>query len=102
MAGLITLVLHVTCLSFHNRNYRKSMRNALLLIMLSVGITCQVAGQSMASNGHDITITLKPIRNQFIYLGYYYGKIKALADSVLLDENSSGHFKGKNRLPGGI
>jgi len=98
------------------------MRNAVLFLLLSLGIALQVAGQSIghldsktpgrakessvgtADNaaGHDIAITLKPIRNQFVYLGYYYGKIKALADSVLLDENSSGHFKAKDRLPGGI
>lgn len=55
-----------------------------------------------AQTGYNINITLKPYKNSYIYLGYHYGKMKALADSVLLDENSSGAFKGKQPLPGGI
>lgn len=54
------------------------------------------------TTGYNIGITLKPYHNQFIYLGYYYGKIKALADSARLDANSAGAFKGKEKLPGGI
>ena len=52
--------------------------------------------------GYSIKLTLKPYRNSLIYLGYYYGKLKAVADSVVLDANSSGTFKGKEKLPGGI
>lgn len=59
-----------------------------------------MAGRAQA--GHDIAITLKPLRNQTIYLGYYYGKVKALADSARLDDRSTGHFKGQDPLPGGI
>ncbi|MDP9043078.1 MAG: hypothetical protein M3N30_13955, partial [Bacteroidota bacterium] len=51
--------------------------------------------------GHEIHITLKPFINARIYLGYHYGKVKAVADSVILDGNSSGIFKGGN-LAGGI
>ncbi len=52
--------------------------------------------------GYQIAVTLKPYKNQYVYLGYYYGKVKALADSALLDNNSSAAFKGKQKLPGGI
>lgn len=55
-----------------------------------------------AQTGYDIAVTVKPYKNSYIYLGYYYGKIKALADSTLLDERSTGRFTGKERLPGGI
>lgn len=55
-----------------------------------------------AQNGYNIPVTLKPYKNTYIYLGYHYGKMKALQDSVLLDENSTGVFKGKEPLPGGI
>jgi thiol-disulfide isomerase/thioredoxin len=37
-----------------------------------------------------------------VYLGYYYGKLKALADSTMLDENGKGVFSGKEPLSGGI
>jgi len=54
------------------------------------------------TTGYTIGITLKPYKNQFVYLGYYYGKIKALADSAMLDATSSGTFRGKEKLSGGI
>jgi Domain of unknown function (DUF5106)/AhpC/TSA family len=54
------------------------------------------------SQGYDIHLTLKPFTNAKIYLGYHYGKVKAVADSVILDNNSSGVFKGGTKLPGGI
>jgi hypothetical protein len=55
-----------------------------------------------AQAGYEIKITLKPYKNQYVYLGYYYGKMKALADSALLNDNSSATFSGKQKLPGGI
>jgi len=54
------------------------------------------------SQGYDIHLTLKPFTNSKVYLGYHYGKVKAVADSVILDGNSSGVFKGKDKLAGGI
>ena len=54
------------------------------------------------SQGYDIRLTLKPFINSKVYLGYHYGKVKAVADSVVLDGNSTGVFKGKEKLPGGI
>ena len=57
---------------------------------------------SQAQTGYNIPITLKPYKNQYIYLGYYYGKVKGQADSIMLNSNSYGVFKGKKNLPGGI
>lgn len=57
---------------------------------------------AQAQTGYHINITLKPYKNSHIYLGYHYGKMKALADSALLDGNSKGVFKGSTPLPGGI
>ncbi len=54
------------------------------------------------AQGYEIHITLKPFTNAKVYLGYYYGKVKAVADSVILDNNSAGVFKGKEKLGGGI
>ena len=54
------------------------------------------------SQGYDIRLTLKPFTNSKVYLGYHYGKVKAVADSVVLDGNSFGEFKGREKLSGGI
>lgn len=56
----------------------------------------------IAQPGYEITLQLKPYKNAQVYLGYHYGKVKALADSAMLDGNSMGTFKGKEALPGGI
>ncbi|TAL49363.1 MAG: DUF5106 domain-containing protein [Chitinophagaceae bacterium] len=50
----------------------------------------------------ELKITFKPFKNQYIYLGYYYGKQKPIVDSILLDENSSGIFKSGKKLEKGI
>ena len=73
------------------------MKRILSLAILLISCTLAVA-----QSGYNIPITLKPYKNTWIYLGYYYGKVKALADSTLLDGNSKGVFKGKESLAGGI
>jgi thiol-disulfide isomerase/thioredoxin len=55
-----------------------------------------------AQNGYQISVTLKPFKNQYIYLGYYNGKQMPIIDSVKLDANSQGVFKGPKKLGGGI
>jgi Domain of unknown function (DUF5106)/AhpC/TSA family len=54
------------------------------------------------SQGYEIHLTLKPFTNSKVYLGYHYGKVKAVADSLILDGNSTGTFRGKDKLAGGI
>jgi thiol-disulfide isomerase/thioredoxin len=73
------------------------MKRCLPLAILL--INCVLA---KAQSGYNIPITLKPYKNTYVYLGYYYGKMKALADSALLDVNGKGEFSGKDPLPGGI
>lgn len=54
------------------------------------------------SPAYEITITIKPFQNQYIYLGYYYGKTKPIVDSVRLDEKGTGVFKGNKKLDQGL
>lgn len=55
-----------------------------------------------AQNGYEIKVTLKPYKNQYIYLGHYYGKQLPIVDSVKLNEKSEAVFKGNKKLGGGI
>jgi len=57
---------------------------------------------AFSQNGYNIKLTLKPYTNARVYLGYYYGKLKAVADSAMLDASSTCTFKGTQQLPGGI
>jgi thiol-disulfide isomerase/thioredoxin len=61
-----------------------------------------LSGTVLAQNGYEIKVTLKPFRNQYIYLGHYYGKQLPIVDSVLLNDKSEGVFKGPKKLGGGI
>jgi hypothetical protein len=70
-----------------------------LLSLAILLISCML---TEAQSGYNIPITLKPYKNTYVYLGYYYGRLKALADSTMLDENGKGVFSGKEPLPGGI
>jgi cytochrome oxidase Cu insertion factor (SCO1/SenC/PrrC family) len=57
---------------------------------------------SPAAAGYSIQLDIKPFKNQWIYLAYYYGGIKGLADSAFLNADSKGVFKGKAPLQQGI
>ncbi|MEO5999329.1 MAG: thioredoxin-like domain-containing protein [Chitinophagaceae bacterium] len=70
----------------------------LLFLMCLVLISCCAVAQA----GYQILVTIKPVKNQLVYLGYYYGKLKALADSSMLNNNGTAIFSGKQKLPGGI
>ena len=72
------------------------MKMAALLLSLFFSLSLS------AQEGYEIKITLKPFKNQFVYLGHYYGKQLPIIDSVKLNEKSEGIFKGSKKLGGGI
>lgn len=57
---------------------------------------------AMAQPGHEIKVTFKPFKNQYIYLGHYFGKTYPIIDSAKLDANGTAVFKGPKTLPGGV
>jgi thiol-disulfide isomerase/thioredoxin len=61
-----------------------------------------IALSAVAQTGYEIKVTFKPFKNQYIYLGHYFGKQYPIIDSALLDGKSETVFKGKTKLPGGI
>jgi thiol-disulfide isomerase/thioredoxin len=61
-----------------------------------------VAPKTNAGDGREISITLTPYKNCWVYLGCHYGKGKSIADSTWLDGNSHGVFKANTKLTGGI
>lgn len=73
--------------------------NKVLILTLPFLILATI---SQAQTGYNIPVTIKPYKNAWVYLGYHYGKRKALADSAYLDADSKGTFKGTKPLGGGI
>ncbi|MES1216500.1 MAG: thioredoxin-like domain-containing protein [Bacteroidota bacterium] len=69
-------------------------------ILLPICLVLTLA--AFAQEGYEIKITFKPFKNQYIYLGHYFGKQYPIIDSVKLNEKSEAVFKGPKKLPGGI
>ena len=71
-------------------------------LLLSLGFQILIGSLLLAQSGYNIKVNITPFKNQYVYLGYHYGKKKALADSAMLDASSNGVFKGNKALGGGI
>lgn len=69
--------------------------------MAGMAAVALVNAQSPAPATH-ISLEVKPYKNQWVYLAYYYGGIKALADSAFLNADSKGVIKTSKALPQGI
>jgi thiol-disulfide isomerase/thioredoxin len=70
------------------------------LLLFALGLKAQTVKKQVS--GRNIEITLKPYKNTKIYLGTNYGQSRVLADSTILNEQSVGYFKGKDKLTPGI
>ena len=71
------------------------MKRVLLPLVLLLSL-------SAIAQGYEIKVTFKPFKNQFIYLGHYFGKQYPIIDSAMLNDKSETVFKGDTTLPGGI
>jgi thiol-disulfide isomerase/thioredoxin len=69
---------------------------------LATALLLLTASFCYAQNGYEIKVTLKPFKNQYIYLGHYYGKQLPIIDSAKLNDKSEAVFKGPKKLGGGI
>src|SRR5690349_16350520 len=70
----------------------------VLFLLFSVSLLAQKS----VPEGYEIKVTLKPFKNQYIYLGHYYGKQLPIIDSAKLNDKSEAVFKGDKKLGGGI
>ncbi|MBA2499009.1 MAG: DUF5106 domain-containing protein [Chitinophagaceae bacterium] len=61
-----------------------------------------LAGLQVNAQGYEIKVKLTPFKNQYIYLGSYYGKQLPIVDSALLNDEGEAVFKGNDPLGGGI
>jgi len=80
------------------------MKNLLTVIVLFWHVFTAPAlyAQAVPAKGYQLTVAINAYRGQYLYLGYHYGKIKALADSALVKPNGKAVFSGAALLPGGI
>lgn len=74
----------------------------LILFPVLLFSTLLFAQSGFQQPGYEIKVTVKPFKNQFVYLGHYSGKQYPVVDSVKLNDKSEGTFKGSRTLGGGI
>src|SRR5688500_3193031 len=72
------------------------MKRTLLFMSLLMAL------QASAQPAYEIKVTFKPYKNQYIYLGHYFGKSYPIIDSAMLNDKSEAVFKGDKKLQGGI
>lgn len=72
------------------------MKKALLFTLLAI------PALAFAQEGYEIKVRFRPFANQTIYLGHYAGKQFPIVDSVKLNAQSEGVFRGNKKLGGGI
>ncbi len=66
-------------------------------------VSLLVAASALSQpGGYEIKVSFKPFKNQYIYLGHYFGKTYPIIDSAMLNDKSEAVFKGNKKLPGGI
>lgn len=71
------------------------MKQFLLYVALFAGLL------SHAQSAYEISVTIKPINSDYLYLAHYYGSKQMLVDSALI-KNNTAVFKGNKPLNGGI
>ena len=74
------------------------MKRFLFTLSFLIGL----ASLQAQTGGYQIGIQVKPLKNTWVYMGYYYGKILPVSDSAFLDATGKGVFKGTKPLPQGI
>ncbi|MFC2123318.1 redoxin domain-containing protein [Bacteroidota bacterium] len=73
-------------------------RRFILLVALMIFITTH----TIYSQGYDIKVTIRNIKDSAVYLGYHFGDQKFVKDTSLVLSGDLLHFKGEDPLPPGV
>jgi thiol-disulfide isomerase/thioredoxin len=77
-------------------------RYSFVMKITALVLTFFLSFGAFAQQGYEIKVRMAPLKNQFIYLGHYYGKQLPIVDSAKLNEQGEAIFKGNKKLGGGI
>lgn len=99
---LLTLSVLVSAFSAFAQNKQVPAKKTVSKTVQPATKKAAVPPTANAGGGREISITLTPYKNCWVYLGCHYGKGKSIADSAWLDGNSHGVFRSDTKLTGGI
>lgn len=71
-------------------------------ICVTVGLLIFVSTHTVISQGYDIKVTVRNIKDSVAYLGYHFGDQKFVKDTSLVMNGDQLHFKGEDPLVPGI
>src|SRR4051812_26851032 len=57
---------------------------------------------NMKAGGYEIKVHIIGLKDTAVYLGNHFGDKQYVKDTIQLDKDGRGVFKGKDSLPGGI
>jgi peroxiredoxin len=78
-------------------------RNQVLTaITAAILFFTSVAFAKDGNGGYDIKVHIEGLKDTALYLGNHYGDKQYVRDTIRLDQNGWGEFKGPDTLPGGI
>jgi len=77
-------------------------RLVFLTAILSPFFAFSQTNKPATDEGYELKVTFKPFKNQWIFLGHYYGKQLPIIDSVMVNDKSEGVFKGDKKLGEGV
>jgi thiol-disulfide isomerase/thioredoxin len=72
----------------------------IILVILASLYSSLIISQS--KNGYEINLTINGLRDSSVYLAYHLGDKQYIQDTLILDGNGKGMFKGGTALPQGI
>lgn len=80
------------------------MKRNQVLTAISAAILffTSVAFAKDGNGGYDIKVHIEGLKDTALYLGNHYGDKQYVRDTIRLDQNGWGAFKGPDTLPGGI
>ena len=79
----------------------KKIKTSLLTLLL-IGIPFIMLSLPPEQQGYEIKVQINGLKNSQLYLGFHYGNKQFIKDTIQLDENGQGTFKGKESLQQGI
>ncbi|HKL38817.1 MAG TPA: thioredoxin-like domain-containing protein [Bacteroidales bacterium] len=71
-------------------------------IFVLIALPFFIHAQDKDTRGYEIDVTIEGVSNSDLYLGFHYGNRQFIKDTIRLDENGHGVFRGPDNLDQGI
>lgn len=74
----------------------------LSVLFVAIGLSLFAQSKNKESEGYNIKVKINGLSNTPLYLAHHFGDKQYMSDTIQLDANGEGAFKGPEPLPGGL